>query len=91
VVVNATGTRGLASRAADTLLQAGWPPVVTDDARNKLSVSRVMYQPGFEVQARLAAQDLGLTVEVEPFVAGIATIEEATGDVMVYLGSDVNI
>jgi LytR cell envelope-related transcriptional attenuator len=91
VVVNAAGRAGTAGRGADVLLEAGWPAVVTDDARNPLPTSRVMFQPGFEESAQTAAEDLELTVEVEPFVAEIATIDEATGDVMVFLGSDVNI
>jgi hypothetical protein len=73
------------------LLAAGWPPVVTDDARNPLATSRVMAKPGFEEAAKLAADDLGLTVQIEPYANSIATIDDATGDVMVFLGSDVNI
>jgi hypothetical protein len=91
VVVNGSGRAGQASRAADVLLAAGWPPVVTDDARNPLATSRVMAKPGFEEAAKLAADDLGLTVQIEPYANSIATIDDATGDVMVFLGSDVNI
>jgi cytoskeletal protein RodZ len=90
VAVNGTGKAGVAGRAADRLLQAGWPAVITDDARNQLTTSRVMAKPGFEDEARLAAADLGLTVEVEPYSNSIATIDDATGDVMVFLGADVN-
>ena len=90
VAVNGTGKAGVAGRAADRLLQAGWPAVITDDARNQLTTSRVMAKPGFEDEARLAAADLGLTVEVEPYSNSIATIDDSTGDVMVFLGADVN-
>lgn len=84
MVLNSTGTAGLAGRARDSLVTAGWSDVVTGNYSGTLPGSTVFYaedDPVLEASARAVAEELGIdTVELDA--------EMATDPITVVLEAD---
>jgi hypothetical protein len=87
IVVDASGHRPLAARAAIRLILAGWSHVATDGADQPAALTRVLTLPGFENAGSTAIADLGLAVAVES-LADPAAFGDGTADIVVLLGQD---
>ena len=83
-VLNSTGTAGLAGRARDALVAAGWADVSTGNHSGALPGSTVYYgedDPVLEASARAVAEELGIDrVELDP--------DEADDSITVVLEAD---
>jgi hypothetical protein len=87
VVVDATGQRPIAARTAMRLIVSGWSHVANDTADQAATVTRVLALTGFEDAGRMAVDDLGLAIAVEP-LTDRAAFGDGTADIVVLLGQD---
>jgi hypothetical protein len=87
LVVDATGQRPIAALAAMRLIVSGWSHVANDVADQAATVTRVLALTGFEDAGRMAVDDLGVAVAVEP-LTDRAAFGDGTADIVVLLGQD---
>ena len=91
VVDNASNPPGLADSVVQQLSNFGYTDVVATDAIAPRSESVVVYADGREGEARRLAEQLGVAAtQVEPRGDGPLTVDDATGDLLALLGTDID-
>lgn len=92
LVGNGTDVRGLAGLTATTLKGIGYNALSPTDTTGPVEVTKVLFSPGFEAEARAVAATLGLApTAVEAATAGNAPpITDTLGaNLVIVLGADI--
>lgn len=86
VIVNTTGTSGLASRTADMLIHLGFDVISLEDTRNKFEQSQIHVDSEVEFDQNYLIPLQHLFLEIKPERVEISN--QYRGDVVIFLGQD---
>lgn len=90
LTANGTSIKGAGGRIKDKLLAAGYNALAATDTKTPASASAVYFTPGFEREAAVIAQIVGLapaTVQAMPNPAPVADLKAA--NVLVVVGPEI--
>jgi hypothetical protein len=88
-VANGTATKGLGKRYRDVLVPAGYNALAAvDTSRKPVAASVVYFKAGFDREARVVAELLGIPATAVQPVPTPPPVTDDPGDVLVVVGAD---
>ncbi|HEX6237057.1 MAG TPA: LytR C-terminal domain-containing protein [Acidimicrobiales bacterium] len=89
IVLNGSGVQGAAGQQTETLGAAGYQTAVAANAPQPVAQTQVQHAEGFEAEAAVLAEELGVPGSVAPMSPDLGEVDLQGAQLVVLLGTDL--